>query len=152
MAEKEKHGVTVEPMPVADSYAALKQLNTLLGEAHHINYRACHPAQIVNRLPIEPGQNKSQSRLKYVGQTPWIGNQFLGEPGICLNKLIRAPGGKPWDMGAPCASLLNLAEWTASHKWCCGEFDKPAWVYSFFPPSVIRRFPKWDKSCQNWCH
>lgn len=70
MAERENRGVTVETMPVADSYAALERLNMLLGEAHHIHYRACHPAQIMNRLPIEPGQNKSQSRLKYVGQTP----------------------------------------------------------------------------------
>ena len=69
MAEREKHRVTVELMSIADSYAALEWLSTLLGEAHQIIYTACHPAQIINRLPIEPRQNKSQSRLKYVGQT-----------------------------------------------------------------------------------
>lgn len=146
------HRVAMELMSVADSYAALECLNMLLQEAHQIIYGACHSAQIVNRFSIEPRQNKSQSRLKYVGQTAWIGNQFLGEAGISLNKLIRAPDGKAWDIEAPCAALLSSAECMASHKWCCGEFDKPARVYSLFSPSMIRHFPKWDKSCQNWCH
>lgn len=69
MQEREKHRVTVEQMSIAHSYAALEWHNTLLGEAHQIICRACHPAQIMNRLPIEPRQNKSQSRLKYMGQT-----------------------------------------------------------------------------------
>lgn len=56
-------------MSIANGYAALEWLNTLLGDAHQIIYRACHPAQTMNRLPIEPKQNKSQSRLKCVGQT-----------------------------------------------------------------------------------
>lgn len=69
VAERENHRVTVELTSIADSCAALEWLKMLLEEAHQIIYRACHPAQIMNRLPFDPRQNKSQSGLKYVGQT-----------------------------------------------------------------------------------
>lgn len=124
MAEQGNHSVTTEFLSIADSYVTLEWLNALLREAHQIIYRACHPAQIMSKLPIELRQNKSQSSLKYVGKTAWISNQFLGEPGISLNKTIRTPGGRAWDTASPCAVVQSPTEKTTGHKWCCGEFDK----------------------------
>jgi len=56
-----KNRVTVELVSIAGSYAALEWLSMLLGEAHQFVYRACHPAQIMNRLPL----NQSRTEVNH---------------------------------------------------------------------------------------
>lgn len=63
MAEQGNHRVTIELLSIADSYVTLEWPDALLREAHQIIYRACHPAQIMSKLPFELRQNKIKTEI-----------------------------------------------------------------------------------------